>query len=213
MSILNVTASEINELYIPVFVSKLCDKNYELPANAVFMIEDSYEILLSALMEKDHIYASKLELYWQFYQKYSENSKAYLDIETTTISRHLSTRRQVDSGSERKDLIEVYKFLSGLDFLTSLTDSLFSSDPNWDLIQNHALCTAVVHSGEVFSTTLEIPGQYDWAPDLGGTPSPNEVCRIFVITTNYAKWRDRKVRRIVSIESRAVEICPKYAAT
>lgn len=209
MESFNITALELDSMYIPVFVSKLYDKNYELPQDSVFVVENSYEILISALQAHDPNYASKILDYWDLYKKYSENPKQYDSVDTVTISRALSVSRQVDSGSERKDLIEVHKFLSGMDFLKSLTDSLFSDSPDWDLIKSHPLCTDVFENGDVFVTTLVIEGQYDWIPDLGGTPSPNEVCRIFIITTSYAKWRDRKVRRIMSLESRAIEICPK----
>ncbi len=97
--------------------------------------------------------------------------------------------------------------------MSVLTDSLFSSSPDWELVKSHPLCKGVVFKGSNVVTTLEVSGQYDWISDLGGTPAVNEVSRVFKITTNYSKWRDRNVRRFVSLESRAIEICPDPTAS
>lgn len=40
-----------------------------------------------------------------------------------------------------------------------------------------------------------------WPAELGGPPSPREVSRLVRVTASHARWRDRRLRRLVRVEA------------
>ena len=75
------------------------------------------------------------------------------------------------------------------------------------------LLSAVFTPGEGTrsTATLRIEGRREWGQALGGTPSANELERIFTLEANHATWRDRAVRRLVRVEVTVTEILPDPA--
>jgi hypothetical protein len=51
----------------------------------------------------------------------------------------------------------------------------------------------------------------EWPTALGGPAAPNELHRHVKIVANHAKWRDRKVRRLVRVEVSCDEVWPDPA--
>lgn len=54
-------------------------------------------------------------------------------------------------------------------------------------------------SGVQSETVLQLRPQVHFMPDIGETLARNEVMREVYITCRYAKWRDRKVRRLARV--------------
>ena len=71
--------------------------------------------------------------------------------------------------------------------------------------------TAVAVEDGRTTVTLPVEGFREWRAALGGTPGPNEIERHFTLVANHAAWRDRAVRRLVRVETAAVELLPDPA--
>lgn len=56
--------------------------------------------------------------------------------------------------------------------------------------------------------TLTVEGRRPWSVHLGGAPSPREVARRFTLTTSHAAWRDRRSRRLLTLEAHSIEVVP-----
>ena len=200
--------SSINVLsdFIPVFIAKIVDPDIPLSNDYLFNVGNSTEIHIPSLRGKDPIFCKKIENYWERCIRFIENPDT--SNECLTISRFLHSVSQVDTSKSRIDLVNPYKFLNSIDGVSDILDAILSPTPPERPLESFRFFKNLKIENDIYHFTLEIPGQYTWINELGGLPSPVEIARVFVVKVNYAKWRDRKVRRLVSIESRAIELWP-----
>jgi len=204
-----VTALNFSEDFVPLFTSKLLAPDYKLPYSCLHSTGESYEISLKILRSFDPSYTLKLEKYWELCRKSFTDRQSKMP--TVTVSRFLREDRQTDTAGKRYDLVEQYKFLANAPFSKDLVEILLSANPELSQISNHSSCESVITERSGYVVSLTGRGQQVWPTSLGGLPSPREVARSFKLTTNYAAWRDRKVRRLTKVESRAIEVWPSPA--
>ena len=138
------------------------------------------------------------------------------------IRRPLFTAVQIDRKEGRKDLKAEMDALLEVnvlgDFVSALLDSKTSEKRQPELDRLGAALDVEIQELPDNKTvaTISIPsGQHPWSAELGGAATPGEVNRTFVITTSHATWRDRRVRRLLSVEVLVDELWahPLSAAT
>jgi hypothetical protein len=126
--------------------------------------------------------------------------------------RTLHVKTQVDRGGERSDLIEELAFLHGVNGAKPYLSELLSKAPDDSALELLAgPVEAVLERGSELlraKATIRIIEPLSYPAGLGGLASYGEVARVFVLDVNWAKWRDRDVRRLVSVTSVAEEVWP-----
>ena len=123
------------------------------------------------------------------------------------IRRPLTKTIQLDRKGGRKDLTLEMDALSEVpvlgQFVLALLDSKSSSKRQPELDRLTTALGAKVENLPDNKTVaiVAIPtGDHPWGVELGGAATPGEVSRVFTVTTSHAAWRDRRVRRLLSVE-------------
>jgi hypothetical protein len=127
-----------------------------------------------------------------------------------TVQRTLATAVQIDRRDERADLVEEISFLRGIPVLAEYLDELLSGEPEPALLGTWGtpLRATLTRKGTCGTATVRVDDPVLYPVSLGGLRSFGEVARLFVLGVNWAKWRDRDARRLVSVQSVAHEIWP-----
>jgi hypothetical protein len=126
------------------------------------------------------------------------------------LLRPLVSTRQRDSKQERRDLGGELEDLSCIAGVGAVLEEACGAEPDW---------AKVVSLGAVYHTTVERDGNDTtiklvveadvlWPESLGGAAAPNEIARHIEVRVSHAAWRDRRNRRLVTLEVGAEEIWP-----
>lgn len=205
--------------YLPSFVADLVFPEVDKSVFSYVRLGNRVELEISSLKEE---YKQPLLAYWAKCLVFWENPQEGSGEEYIVIKRLLKANRQQDKakGSTKKvDLkpeLEALEKTSLLEWVPSLflgpkcqheeinkRASLFSE------LTVQSTSQARKNSGDGQVLTLVTADNVYWPEVLGGMPSPGEIQRHIEITSNYAGWRDRKVRRFTSLKVWAEEIWPK----
>lgn len=136
-------------------------------------------------------------------------SGAYLGVERTLVAA-----RQQDGRGGKRDLHDELEALTQLGGVGPYIHELTARTLDEDRLARLGapLSAVAVESGSQREVTLHAPSVGMWPTILGGAPSPGEVSRKVRVRVSHANWRDRRVRRLMSVEVLAVELWPDPAA-
>ncbi len=117
------------------------------------------------------------------------------------VRRTVAEHTQRDDGNGRSDLSHIVEQAKGVSLLSWITDSLCGANPDYvDILRKASVWDAQLEQDGVRSVlTLDIPSAKGWPDVLGGSQGVRELKRRITIETNHAKWRDRRVRRLVRV--------------
>ena len=117
------------------------------------------------------------------------------------VRRTLVSVAQSDTSSGRHDLTQELRDARSIPVLGDLLEQICSSSPDFqDVIRRAAAWKcSVSEDGNLSVVKLEIGAAKGWAETWGGSFAENELRRLVTITVSHAAWRDRRVRRLVSV--------------
>ena len=117
------------------------------------------------------------------------------------VRRTVTEHTQRDDANGRSDLSYVIEAAQGVSLLGWITDSLCGANPDYvEILRKASVWDAHLEQDGVRSVlTLDIPSTKGWPDALGGSQGLRELKRRITIETNHAKWRDRRVRRLVRV--------------
>jgi hypothetical protein len=147
----------------------------------------------------------RLEAYWDAAREYWAGG-AHGGV---VVRRRIVSARQRDGRDGKVDLARELDALDEIG-LDAACDALLGTAPDVDALAGIG-GIAVVEQGEsrtVVTATLSSPV---WPDALGGVPGVGEVAREVTLVAAHAKWRDRRVRRLVAVEVVSVELWPDPA--
>lgn len=151
---------------------------------------------------------SQAEQYWHQCRKFWDSVAAGEGGVGLLVQRTLVSYQQEDGSQGRSDLGDVLGSLLRSE-LASVVDKATSSSPDWGLVDSLAGAKASrTTEGNRTDLTIPVSGRQHWDDLLGGAHSRGELTRVFSLTLNHAPWRDRRVRRLVSVKVSAVELWP-----
>ena len=200
---------------IPSFVLALIDPNFAYWDSVGISIGSNIEVDINSLETISPGLGLRALSYWErcydFWDKYAAGLVAGHAIR---VDRQLSYARQSDTKNGRVDLTSQLNALSELPLLGPLVSELTGASPSLgDMSQRFLpLIVTIATTGDESVVLAEFPARQDFPNILGGPHSRGEVSRRFRITVNHAKWRDRRVRRLVAVEVEAIEIWPDPAS-
>jgi hypothetical protein len=120
---------------------------------------------------------------------------------------------QLDTKKTRRDLREECEALVALPGYGPLLDELLGAEPDRDRLAEEIarLGGAVRLEEQTAIVELCIPHLPVWPEALGGAASPAETSRELVAVIRWAKWRDRRSRRLAALHVVALEAWPEPA--
>lgn len=156
------------------------------------------------------------EMYRRRWEQLQEDIAAGvpLDVDAlSTVTRELVDNAQADTvATGRVDLHDSLAALTGLpggagDFF----HEFLSPEPDRYLLR---LLSAPFHGNVKFedssrqaTATLYFEDGHDWPAVLGGSWT-SELLRSITVSSRYAKWRDRRVRRLCRVQVEARDVVP-----
>lgn len=128
----------------------------------------------------------------------------------------LAVQRQIVDARQRRgeDLVDELEALLRVGAFGSVVEYFCDNDPDPEKVLR--LATDV--GGELNDTklgrelTLVVDGELVWDEVLGGPAGPGEWSRTFRLEVSHAKWRDRRARRLISVQVYADEVWPAVPA-
>lgn len=116
--------------------------------------------------------------------------------------------------SAHADLKDVYAALNDVPIISGIVDVILNTVVSeTELAHMAGDMSAVVHvvgdGATVYTFVCPRAGWSTWVELLGGALSPGEEAREIKVTVRYAKWRDRRVRRLVRVDVYTHELWPK----
>jgi hypothetical protein len=166
--------------------------------DADILVELGYDALAARLLAYDE----KCRSYWE-----GKPKGAFV-----LTHRPLLAKTQVDRAGERSDLIEELAFLHSVNGASDYLSELLGAQPRVGVLEQlrDPIEAVLVRDEDQLraSATIRLIEPLLYPDGLGGLASFGEVARVFVLSVNWAKWRDREVRRLVSITSIAEEVWP-----
>lgn len=127
----------------------------------------------------------------------SANLKSYYQVLLEKKQKDTCKDGKVDCGEELLGL-ETLGFLDEL--LETMLGSVHLDDDTYKLNTEDFEAHVKILSGVESQWTIRIKNCVLIPQSLGGPRYPYEETRVVKISTNHAKWRDRKVRRITSVQ-------------
>ena len=126
------------------------------------------------------------------------------------IERDLGVWRQATGDRDtRADLRAVYDALSELPEAAEALPVLLAASVDVDAATRSDAIRVLSHDDAetVVEVRCEEPfGGRSWPLPLGGEAAPGEFERVFTLTIRRAKWRDRALRRLRSVQITALEL-------
>jgi hypothetical protein len=126
----------------------------------------------------------------------------------------LVTVRQTDNAAGRSDLVAELEALEASE-LSDVVVAALSREPDAETIATlgapHRVSYETVGDDRT-RIVLTVAGHRPWSTHLGGAPTSREVARRFTLTTSHAAWRDRRSRRLLTLDVHAIELVPDPAA-
>ena len=171
-------------------------------------VEVNMEALLSLNKElalRAFNYYTKCQNFYDSLVAAKPNSLAY-ETERTLISV-----KQLDTNKVRADLKLECKLLAKLPLFGPLVTKLLSAKPDFNNLQLEAktLGAEIIFEGNITTFQFALPGRDSWPLELGGVNSRGELTRNFTLTISHAPWRDRKSRRLLSMQVDTIELWPE----
>ena len=166
------------------------------------------EVDLLRLAMVDLHLASRLEDYWSrcidLWDRFSEGA---IGLNAVDVRRLLRSVAQTDSSKGRLDLNAEMNALIGLSEVGPLVKELLGSDPDFESIKvrGATIGLTIEFQGAMHVVRFALPARRPWANELGGVASRGEWERGFTLRVSHAPWRDRRVRRFVSLQIHATE--------
>ena len=198
---------ELEYRSLPAFISKVIRPDFD-PAPYYIKFHNTYELSLEKLEKVDPEFASQLQNYWLSVRAFLDNlARGIQPSEYLTTLRSLTLRTQVTSKGSKSDLIKELSALEKLEAIAPLLEHILAQAPD-GAVENPLVKTEQIDS-DCYLYTFTLPGQNNYPTILGGLASRAEIARVFILKVSYAKWRDRRVRKIISLEVLAKEIWPK----
>lgn len=145
--------------------------------------------------------------YWRKAQEMLSDLAAGREREDAVVMRRvIAAKRQTDTKSGRADLADELFALTGHPRLVRAV-GILESAPNWKELAR----VGTLRQGESTSSiSVTLPSQ-GLPEQLGGARARNEVRRRVTVEASHAQWRDRKARRLVSVNVSADEVWPLAA--
>ena len=180
----------------------------EVLAGASVVVGACEEVSTALLMEQGHVVVA-MEL-----QSYFEACRAFLHEpheEHVLVRSLLHERVQRDTQAGRVELQAEYEALMALPWIREVVEEFLGAEPCDDeVVRLGAGFDAQLRRGEKEGVlTLTIPtNSVLWPLALGGPPVPYELSRELELGAKWAKWRDRRVRRLHTVKVFGIEAWP-----
>lgn len=186
----------MEERTVPLTAAALCLGDEDLVKACAVRLGERVEVSIPAVAERGgEAAASRLTRYWDAARRLWATGEGQAVIVRRTLVQ--AAQRDVKDGR-----VELSAELAALEMIpegSELVESLLG--PRMQFVgpceENGNETTVVV--------SKRMP---EWPTALGGPAGPNEVQRHVKIVANHAKWRDRKVRRLVRVEVSCDELWP-----
>lgn len=126
------------------------------------------------------------------------------------LHRPLLVSAQSTTKARRSDLVDELDALFGVPGVSQLVEELTGPEPD-DVrltLLGGPFALDTRRNGATRVSRFSVESVFDWLPALGGPSSPGERRRTFELSTNYAAWRDRRVRRLELLRVTAEECWP-----
>lgn len=123
----------------------------------------------------------------------------------------LTSARQQDGRDGKVDLTGELEALEG-SVIAPVAETLLAGELDLHLLRTLGACHRIeVETPGPARTAchLTVSGTRAWDRLLGGAAGPDEVARLITIEANHARWRDRKVRRLVAVHTSAAVVIPR----
>lgn len=114
---------------------------------------------------------------------------------------------------DRTTLSEVLAVLTGLPEFGPLIHQLTSADPDFEDLTTQVVSRggALHRNGTRTTVSIPIPTTQVWPASLGGMPTIGQVQRRLTCEINHAAWRQRRARRLTSVEVVVTDAWPQPA--
>jgi hypothetical protein len=179
-------------------------------AACTLTVGDGVEVDLGRLARTDAALACRLAAYWEscgeMWDRFADGETGLVGL---SVSRPLRRAAQTDSRASRADLVAEVDALCALPVVGPLVDELLGSNPDLESIvargadANLTISDAGANAAVVRFT---LPARRPWPASLGGAASRGEYEREFSLKISWAKWRDRRNRRLVTVSVDGREI-------
>lgn len=194
---------------VPLFTVSLVQPDFDQWATIGVVLGNRVEADLAALEAVEPGLGLRVARYW-------ERCRSFWDLVAggdrptngLHVERALIAHRQSTTTTDRRDLNEVLEVLDRVPVVSEIVESALSTKPDWDVLRRNGLSTEVTHRDDVTVISFLYPGRHDWDTQLGGVCSRGEIGRRVEIVVSHAKWRDRRSRRLVSVDVFAREVWP-----
>jgi hypothetical protein len=142
--------------------------------------------------------------------RYAQLADAPVTGDYLAVAVPLLSVRQTDNAAGRSDLTAELEALEG-----SELGDVVGAALDRDVDPGHIAALGAPYQvqreelgAERARTQLVVRGRRPWSVHLGGAPTRREVARRFTLTTSHAGWRDRRSRRLLTLEVHAIELLP-----
>jgi len=179
-------------------------------ASCTITVGSLQEIDLGRLARTDAALACRLAAYWEscgdMWDRFADGETGLVGI---SVLRPLRRAAQTDSRAGRTDLVSEVDALCSLPVVGPLIEELLGSAPDVDDIVargSESNLSVTVTGTNVAEVRFRLPARRPWPAVLGGTVSRGEYEREFTLRISWAKWRDRRNRRLVNVNVDGHEI-------
>jgi hypothetical protein len=191
----------MNETTVPLTAATLCLADDALVRSCAVRLGNKVEVSLEAVKETAGAEAAeRLSNYWRAATQMWSSGKG----RAVLVRRPLVQVAQKDGKEGRVELAAELAALELIPEGDALVEALLGPAVQPDQL------TSVETNGNETSVTVT-RRMVEWPTALGGPAAPNELHRHVKIVANHAKWRDRKVRRLVRVEVSCDEVWPDPA--
>jgi len=201
---------------LPLLVLELLEQGFAenpLYQGLAYQVGNGIEIETLGLSLVNPTLLSRALTYWakvdDFFAAFSDESCQ--ELPALDINRNILTKRQSDTINGKADLKEEYQALLAIPLWGKVVKDLLVANPDKDnlLLSVTSLGGKLDFADGEATLTFTLPARNDWSPALGSFHSRGEYKREFVVKIKYAKWRDRRVRRLYELTINAKEFWPE----
>jgi hypothetical protein len=191
---------------VPLLAAALAcrsDAERNAAASCTVSIGANTEIDLIRLARIDAALACRLAAYWEscgdMWDRFALGETGLVGLAVTRPLRHAA---QTDSRAGRTDLVAEVETLCSLPVVGPLLEELLGANPDFsDILARGAEASLIIEpAGENCSIVrFRLPARRPWPAVLGGAASRGEWEREFTLKMSWARWRDRRNRRLISL--------------
>lgn len=173
-------------------------------------VGSAVEVDLARLARTDAPLASRLAGYWEscgeMWDRFADGETGLVGL---SVTRPLRRAAQTDSRAGRADLVSEVDALCSLPVVGPLVEELLGSNPDvTGIVARGAEAKLNVTEAGANAAVVRftLPARRPWPTTLGGAASRGEFEREFALKISWAKWRDRRNRRLVQLSVDGHEI-------